>query len=259
MAAGRFATGLGLWAALALVSSTAFADPPPAGDAPPLAEPTAPGTPPPPLVGPEAPPPTELAEERWAKVGRIGAFGGLFVAEGLVAGGGFSLSRLVEVQAGLAFGKGSEQGSQTTTSTTVQASLAVDGKLPFVRARGWLGRRHAALFELGGGLGQYEVTRLGSGKNTSGTSTASITYNWRASSPMALFGGGYGFRTDIGFRVTVVLGWLQFLSASSSSTLVTTGAFTAADRAEMKADLDNDSSSLHKSRPYMEGSISWYF
>ncbi len=55
------------------------------------------------------------------------------------------------------------------------------------------------------------------------------------------------------------MGWIQYVGAQSNSLVTTTGAFDEADRADIKRQLDAESDELHKSKPYFEGSVSWYF
>ncbi|MBM4344325.1 MAG: hypothetical protein FJ100_13225 [Deltaproteobacteria bacterium] len=257
MATRRFSTLLLMCAALALGSATAFADPRADDDAPPLAEPAPPGTAPPPFVAPEAGPPPEAVEpDRWAKVGRVGVTGGLFGPAGSVVGAlGYQLSPLIEVQVGLSVDGATSSETASSESATASASLMTG----FFRGRGWLGGRHGALFEVGGGLTKSSLTADGTASSASGITTATLHYERQGSIPMAFFGGGYGFRTDVGFRVTVLMGWIQFVGAQSNSLVTTTGAFDEADRADMKRQFDAASDDLHKSRPYLERSIGWYF
>lgn len=257
--AHRFTLPLAVSVASALCSTIAWADPPPAGDGPPLAEPAPPGAPP--FAAPGAGPPGDPGlpvepEERWAKSGRVGVTAGLFGPVGRVVGAiGYQMSRLIEIQAGLS-GDGASSSQENANATASASASLMTG---FMRGRAWLGRRHVALFEFGAGLTKSQLTADGSGKSQSGVTTATLHYERQGSVPLAFFGGGYGFRTDVGFRVTVLLGWLQFVGAQSNSLVTTTGGFDEADRADMKRKLDAASDDLHKPRPYLEGSVGWYF
>ncbi|MSQ84708.1 MAG: hypothetical protein EXR77_17860 [Myxococcales bacterium] len=219
-------------------------------DNPPLAEPAGPDDKPmdtsPPVIDPD------YALPRSIQPNRIGIHAGLLGPAGaLSAAVAYQIDGLIELQGGLTFG----DRSAASTSGSVTSSAGISLLTPFFRGRFWIGRRHAPVAEIGVAATMYKVS--GHGNDTSNAAT--LDYTRETTVPMVFVGGGYGFRTDIGFRVTTMIGWMQYFGAASKSSVTTQGAFDAAGREQIKAALDKNSDELHQPSPYLEFACGWVF
>jgi len=166
--------------------------------------------------------------------------------------GGIVYQVTSELEAAIVVGYNSASARATTGSATASASATLIN--PFARLRYYPFRRHSPIVEAGVGVTSLGLTATGT--NSVGDS---ITYD-RSGLPVLVFGGvGYGFRTDIGFRLSTSIGWLGYLSSLSDSTVATKGPFDDADRAKMKRDLDKISDDLLQSRLYLQLCLAWVF
>lgn len=163
---------------------------------------------------------------------------------------GYQLHPAVEVQAG--FVMQSVKVESSSGSATANASANVT--TPLIRARLWPFARHNVIAEVGAAAMIYELQADGS--DPAGNS---ILYKRGATSPLLFAGGGYGLRTDAGFRLAVLMGWMQYLGGAGDSTVTTTGSFDASDRASMKQTFDDSTDRLVEARPYVELSAGWMF
>ena len=219
-------------------------------DNPPLAEPAGPDDKPMDLSPPVIDPSDGLP--RSVQPNRIGIHGGLLGPAGaLTAAVAYQLDQLIELQGGLTFNSQSDADNSSSGSASASVSLLT----PFFRGRFWIGRRHAPVAEIGVAATKYKVT----GNGTSTTADATLNYLPETTVPMVFAGGGYGFRTDVGFRVTAMIGWMQYFGATSKSSVTTQGQFDAADREQLTASLDKISDALHQPRPYLEITCGWVF
>ncbi len=198
-------------------------------------------------------PPAESAPAApaYAAPGRIG---GYLVLAGPVGNYGLSVAYqllpMLELQAGAV--TQSPEASQQSGTATAHASITA--ATPFVRGRLWPMRRHNVIAEAGFAAMYYNLQADGS--DTFGNS---IHYNRSSTVPLAFAGAGYGYRTDVGFRLAVLMGWMQYLGSAGGSTVSTTGAFSAQDRADMQKQFDTTTNRMTESRPYVELSAGWVF
>lgn len=183
--------------------------------------------------------------------GRVGAALVLAGPVGLYgAVASYQLHPMIEVQAGLV----TQSVKADSSSGSARASASANVTTPLVRARLWPFERHNLIAEVGAAAMIYELRADGSDQAGN-----SIHYVRGATSPLLFAGGGYGLRTDAGFRLAVLMGWMQYLGGAGESTVTTTGAFDAGDRASMKQSLDKTTDGLVEARPYVELSAGWMF
>ena len=74
-----------------------------------------------------------------------------------------------------------------------------------------------------------------------------------------LAGGGYALRTDMGFRLNILIGWMKYIASMGNSTIKTTGNFDQQDRDQLQKDLDSTSDELVKGTVYLELGVGWAF
>ncbi len=122
------------------------------------------------------------------------------------------------------------------------------------RARIWTAKRHAFLIDGGLGATSYKVSADGSD-----TLSNTLKYTRDGTVPLANLGVGYGFRTQAGFRLAVLIGPMFHLGSLKDSSVSTTGALTERDRNSIKTSLDTITSDLTKTRAYVEISLGWMF
>lgn len=162
----------------------------------------------------------------------------------------YQLHPAIEVQAGFVMQSVKVNDRTGTATATASANVTT----PLVRARLWPMERHNLIAEVGAAAMIYDLQADGS--DLAGNS---IHYKRGATSPLLFAGGGYGLRTDAGFRLAVLMGWMQYLGGAGESTVTTTGAFDAGDRASMKQTFDDSTDRLVEARPYVELSAGWMF
>ncbi len=149
---------------------------------------------------------------------------------------------------------GSESASATGFEDDITSSASITNTTFAIRGRYLPFGRHNLALEAGLAAGAIAVD--GSAEDTSGNS---VTYKREAVVP-AMFGGlGYALRTDMGFRLNVLMGWVKYVGSMGDSTVETTGAFSDEDRAQAKTTLDDVSDGMVEGRLYLELGIGWAF
>lgn len=121
-----------------------------------------------------------------------------------------------------------------------------------VRGRLWPMGRHNVVAEVGARLNHhgYDLDEQDAAGN-------SFHYHRAVTGPTVFTGGGYGLRGDRGFRLTVVVGYEQFLGSLPPAAVTTTGAYKDAESA---GELHNRvTASWAALKVYTEFSIGWMF
>lgn len=125
---------------------------------------------------------------------------------------------------------------------------------PFARARGWLGENNSLIGEIGVGACRLSVAAEGHDQSKN-----SLTDTRSALLPLMFAGGGYGYRGDGGFRLAILIGYMQIKNAADPSVVTTTGVFSQADRDSTRKSLDKVTDVLAQSRAYVELDLGWSF
>jgi hypothetical protein len=175
---------------------------------------------------------------------RFGAFGTLLGPSSLV-GGGLTLQpiKFLEVIAWVGYNSASSDARTSTSQASAKASLVP----VLARGRIWIEDKHSLILDFGAGVNPTTLTA--SGSDTSGNS---IDYKRSGTPVLTTVGIGYGYRSAGGFRLALLGGALIHLSKLGESTVSTTGAFSATDRANLQKDLDDISDKLTRVRAYLE-------
>lgn len=165
-------------------------------------------------------------------------------------GPAMEVSRLLELS--LELGYRSASGDETSGTAHVSGSASVTTILG--RARFWLFRHHSLIFDGGLGVAAYNVSMDGS--DAFGNA---LTYRRSGSPLLATAGIGYGYRSDGSFRIAVLVGGMVHSGKLASSTLTTSGAFTAADANSLQASSDSTLDELTDPGAYVEVSFGFLF
>lgn len=165
---------------------------------------------------------------------------------------GFAVQPISALEASLWYGHNRASGSAVGLLSTASASITVNTFL--ARARVWTSARHAFLIDGGIGATSYKVSA--DGKDILANT---ISYTRDGTMPLANLGVGYGFRTQAGFRLAILIGPMFHLGSLKGSSVSTTGAFTESDRNTLKTNLDTITNDLAKPRGYLDFSLGWMF
>ena len=224
---------------------------PPQPDAPPPPQAVAP---PPPPQPDGAPPPQPEAAPGWAE-SRVGPELTLFGPNSLI-GGGVAYQPIRWVECILWAGYNHATASSSTSSARAEASISVVTGL--ARARIWLLGRHSVVVDTGLGVTHYSMAAAGHGQGL-GSSADTLDYRRAGTPVVGNLGVDYGFRSDSVFRVTVILGALIHASQMPGGTVTSTGAFTEADRTDLRVRLDDAINPLTDPRAYLDASVGFLF
>ena len=163
--------------------------------------------------------------------------------------GGFAIEMMPALEMMLDIGGG------TANSTEGDATVAVKGSrkttMGAVRARLWLGGRHAFVIDSALGAVHHSVSMSATEPN------GDFAYTKEGTVPFAAAGIGYGFRSDGAFRLAAILGVSSTISSIRSGDA--TGSLPAAEVANLRAICEDGFAPLSKAHPYGELSLGWLF
>ncbi len=155
------------------------------------------------------------------------------------------------VEGMLTVGTQSAEFSESEGGTTASAKASIN--VFALRGRYLPFRNHLALEA---GFAVSSISLSASGDNVLGDS---INYERANFVPAVLAGGGYALRTDMGFRLNILIGWMKYIASMGNSTIKTTGNFDQQDRDQLQKDLDSTSDELVKGTVYLELGVGWAF
>jgi len=192
-----------------------------------------PPLPPPPAVGMANREATRAQTERM----RFGPLVNIFSPNALFGVGvSGQVHRLFEIMVDVGY----VQAGSTQQSAAATAEATVRLITPMARARLWPMERHNFIVDLGMGMSFTRLTA--DGRNRDGSE--SLRYE-RSGTPGIIAGGiGYGYRAPGPLRFAVVLGRQLMFGKLRDSTLTATDNFAAADRTDLKNELDNASKDI---------------
>jgi hypothetical protein len=204
---------------------------------------------------PEPPAEGESTDSKgWAKT-RVGPTVSALGPNALIGGGvAFQPIRWIELL--LWGGYNRAEASGTAITSTAEAKISVLTGL--ARARVWLLERHSIVLDTGIGVTNYSMSASGYGTSSFNLGD-SIQYKRSGTPVMGNIGAGYGFRSNGMFRVSVIMGVILQASKMNTGTVTSSSSFTAADREDLRVQLDTIGDDLTKPRPYLEGSFGFLF